>query len=302
MTNELLRYVVITPARDEADNLPRLADSLRGQTLQPLMWLIVDNGSSDGTPQVVDTLATELDWVRAMRVAGSDSLVRGGTVTRAFHAGLRGLETLPEIVVKVDADVSFPPDYFARLLAVFAAEPRLGISSGVCLERSSQGDWRPRFGSGESAWGAARAYRRECLADVLPLEDRMGWDGIDSLRASLQGWLTVTLPDLSFRHYRREGERDGSRRRAWAAQGRASHYMGYRWWYLVARALHHTRKDPAAVAMLAGFAQAALRREPRCSDERVRRHLREQQTLRTLPMRLRETRGQVRGPSPGIGR
>ena len=295
MTNDLdLRYADITPARDEADNLPRLAASLRDQSLPPVAWLIVDNGSTDATPEVVAGLMEELAWVRTVRTASSDALVRGGTVTRAFHAGLEALDELPEIVVKVDADVSFPPEYFARLLAAFAAQPRLGIGSGVCLERSSEGEWRPRFGTGESAWGAARAYRRECLADVLPLEDRMGWDGIDSLRASLQGWQTLTLPELSFRHHRREGERDGSRRRAWVAQGRASHYMGYRWWYLLVRALHHARRDPAAVAMVAGFARASLRREARCSDERVRQHLRRQQTLRTLPRRFRETRGQVR--------
>jgi glycosyltransferase involved in cell wall biosynthesis len=296
-----LRYAVITPARNEADNLPRLAESLRSQSLHPLVWLIVDNGSTDATPQVVTGLSEGLEWVYSVRAAASDALVRGGTVTRAFHAGLDALDELPEIVVKVDADVSFPPDYFARLLEAFAADPRLGIGSGICLERSSHGDWRPRFGTGESAWGAARAYRRECLADVLPLEDRMGWDGIDSLRASLHGWLTLTLPDLSFRHHRREGERDGSRLRAWAAQGKASHYMGYRWWYLLVRALHHARKDPTAVAMISGFVQASLRREARCSDEQVRQHLRRQQNLRTLPLRLRETRGHVRRPSASVG-
>jgi Glycosyl transferase family 2 len=289
-----LSYTVVTPARNEANNLPRLAESLRAQHMRPGEWLIVDNGSTDSTPEVVDGLCAQESWIRLVRSEAPTELVRGGTVTRAFHAGLSEVDQRHDIIVKVDADTSFPPDYFERLLDVFAREPDLGIASGVCFERSQGRAWEQRFSTGQSAWGAARAYRRECLEQVLPLEDRMGWDGIDSLKAAAHGWRTGTIAELAFRHHRREGERDGSRRCAWTAQGRAAHYMGYRWWYLVVRALFHASRDPAAVAMIAGFTGAAVRREVRCDDSGVRSQLRRQQSLRLLPARFREARGELR--------
>jgi glycosyltransferase involved in cell wall biosynthesis len=293
----LLRYAVVTAARDEAERLPRLAESLRSQTVQPAAWVIVDNGSTDRTGDVAAGLAGRDGRIRCVAIPASPGEhpaghghVRGGPVTRAFHAGLEALGELPEVVVKVDADVTFEPTYFERLLAVFAQEPELGIASGVCHELDA-GGWRPRYATGETAWGAARAYRRDCLLDVLPLEERMGWDGIDSLKAGLRGWRTRTLPELTFRHHRGEGQRDGAPRRAWSARGRAAHFMGYRPWYVVLRALHHARSDRAAAAMVLGYAAAALRREDRCADTAVRAELRRSQSVRELPARLREARG-----------
>lgn len=288
--NPVLGYSVVTPARNEAENLPRLADSLAGQTVRPACWLIVDTGSTDGTEQVARDLAAEHSWIRVSVATEGAALERGGPIARAFEAGYASLETKPDIAVKVDADVSFDPDYFERLLEKFAADPSLGMASGSCFERE-YGVWRQRFVTGSTVWGAARAYRRDCLDQVLPLEHRMGWDGVDEFRANVRGWRTRAFTDLPFRHHRREGERDGSVRKARFAQGRAAHYLGYRFWYLALRALWHARKEPAALAMVAGFLQAALRRQPPCSDAAARRYVRRQQSLLRLPLRLREAAG-----------
>jgi biofilm PGA synthesis N-glycosyltransferase PgaC len=287
------RYQVVTPARDEAENLARLGRSLAEQQLPPTAWVIVDNGSTDTTPQVVEDLAAEYPWIVPVLLPSANGVVRGGPVVRCFHAGvdiLRRGSGLADVVVKVDADVSFPPDYFACLLTAFVADERLGMASGGACELE-EGVWVRQHMTGDQVWGAARAYRRDCLKDVLPLEERMGWDGIDVFKARLAGWRTATLDDLFFRHHRREGERDGRRHVAWAAQGRASHFMGYRLWYLVARAAHHARRDPSAAAMVAGYVSAAMRRQPRCSDPAVRDAVRAQQSLRSLPRRAREATG-----------
>jgi hypothetical protein len=119
----------------------------------------------------------------------------------------------------------------------------------------------------------------------------MGWDGIDALKAEVRGWRSGRVRDLPFRHHRAEGARDGARRSAYAAQGRAAHYMGYRPLYLAMRALHRARSEPAAVAMIGGYAAAALHRAPRCADAEMVAHLRETQRLRMLPARMREAAG-----------
>jgi glycosyltransferase involved in cell wall biosynthesis len=285
-----LTYVLVTPARDEADNLRRLGASLLAQTVPPLEWIVVDNGSSDETPDVVAGLAEGRPWIRFLRVPGDGAARPGAPVVRAFHAGLAALSAVPDVVVKLDADVSFDPDYFERLLAAFAAEPRLGIAGGRCDELEN-GVWSERRVTAGHVRGAARAYRWACLQDVLPLEEGMGWDGIDGLKATARGWKTELVAGLAFRHHRAVGERDGARRARWLAQGRGSWAMGYRPGYLVVRTLFRARRDPAALAMLWGYGAAALRREPRLADEAARAELRRRQSLRSLPMRAREALG-----------
>jgi biofilm PGA synthesis N-glycosyltransferase PgaC len=292
LSSSTLTYAIITPVRNEADNLGRLAACVAAQGIRPELWMLVDNGSTDQSLDIADRLAEKFDFIRAQAGRSDSAFERGGPVTRAFQRGLDALDALPDVVVKMDADVSFEDDHFQQLLSAFRDDSSLGMASGSCYERDDeQGPWRQRFGTSGSVWGAIRAYRRECLLDVLPLEEEMGWDGIDELKAQAHGWRTLTLLDLPFRHHRREGERDGSRYRAWHARGRASHYMGYRPTYLVIRAVHPARVEPAALAMLVGYVRAVLTRRSQYEDRRVRASLRRQQRLRNLPARRREALG-----------
>jgi glycosyltransferase involved in cell wall biosynthesis len=286
----MLRYAVITPARDEAENLPRLAESLLAQSVLPERWLVVDNGSRDGTGELVAKLHAASPWVQLLVTHGEQSAVRGRPIVRALHAALEELTDPPDVVVNVDADISFDRDFFERLLGAFEQDSTLGIASGTCYELECD-EWRERHVTGSTVWGATRAYRWDCLQQVLPLEERLGWDGIDEFKANSLGWSTRTLKSLAFRHHRKEGERDGGQFRARVAQGRSAWYMGYRPWYLALRALHNARNDRAAFGLVWGYAAAALHRERRISDPAARAYLRRQQSLRRLPARLREARG-----------
>lgn len=289
MTAAPLTYAVVTPVRNEAENIRRLASALAEQRLLPQSWTIVDTGSTDETAEIVAELAHEHSWIRLSSL-GELALERGGPIARAFEAGVERLDEAPDVVVKLDADLSFDPGYFEQLLARFVEDPALGMASGTCTEESG-GVWRERHVTGTTVWGAARAYRWSCLQEVLPLEHRMGWDGVDEFRANARGWETRTFKDLPFRHHRAEGARDGSARRARQAQGRAARYLGYRVWYLTLRSLWHARREPAALAMIWGYASAALRREPQCADVSARAYIRRQQSLRRLPLRVLEAMG-----------
>jgi glycosyltransferase involved in cell wall biosynthesis len=289
--SHVLRSAVVTPAHDELTNLRTLADCMLSQTTAPAEWVIVDDGSTDGTRDVARRLADAHEWIRLLAIEPGESHVRGGPIVRSFTAGVRALETTPDVIVKIDADVSFEPDYFERLLLAFAENPQLGISSGVCHE-SENGKWAPIFGTRSHVWGATRSYRRACLDEVMPLEEREGWDELDALAARLAGWETLLVPDLPFRHNRKMGERDGSRT-VWLRQGESAYYMGYRPSYLLARTAYRVLREPQAAMMLVGWAGAALRRKPRLPDGRIRGYLRDQQRIRNLPLRARETRGIV---------
>jgi glycosyltransferase involved in cell wall biosynthesis len=284
-----LTYAAITPARNEFETLPRLAASLAAQSLLPVQWILVDNGSTDSTPALAASLVSRYDWIRTVNVPNEHTRP-GAPVVRAFNAGLAELDVVPDVVVKLDADVSFEPSYFEDLLGAFSDDPALGIASGVCWEMKGD-EWRPIHVTGDHVRGATRAYRWECLQDVGPLPEVMGWDGVDELTASVLGWRTHCIDDVRFFHHRKVGERDGARTARWLAEGRSSHYMGYRLSYMLARTLGRAVRDRdlAAFAMLWSFIVDGLRRKPRYPDERVVRYLRRQQSLKALPVRLVES-------------
>jgi len=288
-----VRYAVVTPARNEADNLPLLADTLAAQTLPPHRWVVVDNGSTDETVAVARDLAARHDWMRVLEVPGAPTPTRGGPVVRAFQAGVASVSEPVDVVVKIDADVSLDPDYFERLMHEFETDERLGMASGTGHLHEG-GKWRPQHVTANHVWGPARAYRWTCLPDVFPLEEAIGWDGLDEIKVQLAGWHTRNIPDLPFRHHRLLGLRDGTRRRQWINLGESAHYIGYRPSYVVLRGLYRMRRDPWAPAIVWGYATAALARRPRCSDPRVRDFVRRRQRLRALPRRVAELVGAPR--------
>lgn len=283
-------YVVVTPAHNEADHLRRLAECMQNQTVLPMEWMIVDNGSTDGTARAAAEITSAVPWARSIFVPKDDQAPRGAPIVRAFHAGLDALDLEAQVITKMDADVTFGVDFFERIIDAFDANPRLGITGGLCYEQDASGKWKPEHVSRGHVRGATRAYRAMCLAEVLPLEERMGWDGLDELRARVAGWDTRTLDDLPFMHHRILGARE-RRWEKWIGQGRMAHYMGYTVWYLAARTAFRSIREPRAIAMLWGFAHAAVRRERRYPDPRVRAYLRRQQSLRALPLRVREALG-----------
>jgi glycosyltransferase involved in cell wall biosynthesis len=293
-----LSYALVTPARNETRNLRRLANCLRQQTHSPTAWVIVDDGSTDDTLLAAASLAEEHDWVTVLSSPGAIThegpLDRGRGVGRdviAFKAGLANLSVPVDIVLKLDADVSVEPDFFERMLAAFAVDESLGIASGTCYEFEG-GEWHPQHVTAGHVRGATRAYRWSCLEDVSPLEERLGWDGIDWLKARSLGWTTKSLADLPFRHHRPMGKRDGLLR-AWVGRGEAAYFIGYRFSYMTIRALYHSRRDPRAIAMLLGYVAAWACRRPRCGDPGVRTVLRELQSLRRLGSRFREAKGRA---------
>ena len=278
-----MRYALVTPARDEHENLERLAAAILDQARAPAYWVIVDDGSVDGTRALAEGLAAAHPGIL---VAGTESASgalsdgrREGRDLLAFRHGIAALPEPVDVVVKVDADLSFEPDYFQRLTGAFAADPRLGIAGGSCHELED-GVWQRRKVVPTAVWGASRAYRWECLADMMDLAPHVGWDGLDEIKAQLRGYRTGTILDLPFQHHRPEGQREKARVHAHALSGRAAWYMGYRPSYLLLRALYRARRDRAALGLAWGYLQAAVTRAPRHAEPDVVAVLRARQRLR----------------------
>lgn len=278
MGHQALSYAAVTPARDEQDNLPRLAESLTSQTVKPDKWVIVENGSTDDTLRIAHQLSDTYPWIEVVQVDGSPTYQRI-TAEYVFEVGIKALQGAGDLVAKLDADVSFDTEYFANVIAAFAQDSSLGVASGTLMDRGKSG-WREMVLLGDHCWGPTRTYRRACLEQVLPLDGGVCFTWVDETKARLAGFETRTLRALPFFHHRPEGADEGSVWASWRQQGEGSYYLGYRPSYLLARCVFRMTTGVAASAMITGYLGAAVRRAPRYPDPRLVATIRDQQRVR----------------------
>jgi poly-beta-1,6-N-acetyl-D-glucosamine synthase len=206
------RYLVISPVKDEERYVERTIRSMLQQTMLPTLWIIVDDGSSDGTAHILARYASEHPWIRVASRRNPQSRQPGSAVMHAFYEGLKQAGNAEfDYLVKLDCDVELRPDYFERLLEQFARDPALGIASGVYQEEDGQG-WRTIDMPSYHAAGASKMLRRRCFEDIGGFVRDRGWDTIDEVRAQVSGWSTRHFADIRFKHLKPEGAGIGALR------------------------------------------------------------------------------------------
>jgi glycosyltransferase involved in cell wall biosynthesis len=278
------RVVLISPCRDEARTLERTIASVRAQTLQPVRWVIVDDGSQDRTPEILAAAAAELPWLRVVRRTDRGFRALGGGVIDAFYAGLDAVDVDYEFLAKLDVDLEFSPRYLERILERFEADPRLAAASGKVF-RPEDGREVEEFIIDEMVSGAFKLYRREAFEAIGGFVREVMWDGIDFHRARMLGYRTASFrdPELRILHLRLMGSSDRNVYRGRLRWGRGQWFMGSAWLYVVASGVFRMRERPyvlGGLLIIAGYFEAALRRKPRYGDPAFRRELRRWQYAR----------------------
>ncbi|MGH2940696.1 MAG: glycosyltransferase [Solirubrobacterales bacterium] len=259
------RLLLITPCRDEAEHLERTLASVAAQTRPPDLWLIIDDGSTDSTPEILTRWAARLPYLELVRTRrpaarpGSDGLAAAAEAV-AFNQALHSVAVAEfSHVGKLDADIELAPDYFQRLLDRFAVEADLGIVGGQLLEDHGRG-WQPTGGPDHHVRGALKLYRRDCLEALGGgIEQRLGWDTIDEVEARMRGYRTRTLSQPTARHLRPVATRGGILRGR-ARLGRAAYILRYTPWWVAAKSAQVALKRPyvlSGVAYFWGYLRAA---------------------------------------------
>lgn len=204
------KYVVISPVKNEEAHVEATLRSVVAQTLRPYQWVIVDDGSSDRTSEIIEKYARRYDWIQVLRRDNASSRQPGAAVIHAFTAGFEAIESAPyDFVVKLDCDVDLPANYFEFLVDRFAEDPSLGIASGVYLEQE-QGEWTLVPMPSYHAAGASKMMRADCFRQIGGFVKSRGWDTVDEIRAQVLGWKTRHFTELEFHHLKREGSGIGS--------------------------------------------------------------------------------------------
>jgi biofilm PGA synthesis N-glycosyltransferase PgaC len=283
----MIRYVIISPVRNEAADLPGAVTSVASQTILPTQWIIVDDGSTDGTGKILQQAASKYPWITVVTRADRGSRKPGGGVVEAFYDGYSKIAKPDwEFIVKLDGDVSFEADYFQRCFDNFATEPKLGIAGGtVCnvidgtIKPEAMAD--PAF----HVRGATKIYRRQCWDVIGDLIRAPGWDTLDELKAKMLGWKTITFKDIRLIHHRLAGSKDGTWSN-WVKNGRANYIVGYHPVFMVFKAFTrlYGPMGSAGLALLVGFFSGYLKGVPQIADKDLIRYLRNQQ-IRRLTLR-----------------
>lgn len=279
-----MRHVVIIPARNEAERISITLASLLAQSEKPDRIVVVDDGSSDVTPELVGALSRADPSVVLLRRADRGKRAMGGAVVEAFNVGYQSCrdETF-DYISKFDADLEFPADYCARLLAVLDRQPDVGAAGGVLLERIGGRTLRLRTPR-EHVVGALKTIRK-------PLFDRMGgflpvsgWDIIDLVKIRSLGYRTTCLDDLEVVHLRQHGTAEGALRGR-ADWGRGAYVIGSHPLFVLGRGLYRMVEPPYVAGGLAfwwGYLRAALGRTAQIEDRALVRALRREQLQRLL--------------------
>lgn len=299
-----LRYIAITPVRDEEQYLRHTIRSMLRQTILPVQWILVDDGSSDRTLTIINGLSAQKSWITAVHrpdssrdsrsgVSGTDdepvSYRRGTRALQAkeieaFYEGFEHITTTDwDFLVKLDGDVSFGAHYFERCFARFARDRDLGIGGGIIchrLEGRLQAEVTPRF----HVRGATKIYRRACWHEIGGVVKGAGWDTLDEVKANMLGWRTRTFLHLPVIHHRYTGAANGAWRNA-LKNGLWNHVCGYHPLFVLAKCVKRMfwrAQMLHSTGLLWGFVLGRIRRVPQIEDKALIRFLQEQQLRRLL--------------------
>jgi len=298
-------YILITPSRNEEKFIENTIQSVLAQTILPKRWVIVSDGSTDRTDEIVVRYAKDNTFIVFLQT-GSGVERNFGSKVHAFRAGYQQLgETDYRFIGNLDADVTIGPNYYARVMQCFHENPRLGIAGGLICELIGD-HFVAQRNSENSVAGAVQVFRRKCYEEIggyTPLP----FGGIDSaaeIMARMRGWEVRTFPDLPVYHHRRVASGGKGLVRTKLRHGMGHYSLGYHPLFELLRCGYRMVDRPyilGGVLMAAGYFWALTTRQERGIPKEVVRYLRSEQTraiyrryLKTYIRSFRKVTGALR--------
>ena len=277
-----IQYVVITPARDEALYIEKTIESAASQTIKPVEWVIVNDGSTDDTGKIIDRYSKQYPWIQTIHRENRGFRKSGGGVIEAFYDGYHSLKSKDwDYIVKLDGDLSFREYYFEKCFEYFKGNSKLGIAGGMVyhvINGVDKLEKNPSF----HVRGATKIYRRECWDAIGGLIKSPGWDALDEVKANMLGWETKSFPDLKLIHHRYTGNADGIWRNS-VKNGTADYISGYHPLFMFLKCTKRFFQKPYIIGSAGhfyGFLAGYIKNMPQVNDSNLINYLRRQQIKR----------------------
>ena len=263
------RIVIVAPCRNEERFLPDLIRSLENQTLKPVECIIVDDGSTDKTPEIVSEAEKRNSWLRLLRKEDRGKRSVGPGVVETFYYGYDKLRTKDwDYICKLDGDIILPPNYFKRLIYYFEKDKYLGSASGKLYLKLKSGSLTLERTSDEMVWGCTNFYRRECFDQIGGFVKQTMWDGIAFHRARMAGWRTRSIwdPELKITEQRIMGSSQKNIIVGRIRWGRGQYFMGTHPIYILAVGFYRLFERPfliGGICIALGYFISMLKRAER---------------------------------------
>ncbi|WP_298151642.1 glycosyltransferase family 2 protein [Flavobacterium sp.] len=258
-----MKYYVVIPAHNEEAFIGLTLESILAQTILPKKVVVVNDNSIDQTPEIVSRFAEQYPFITLVNSVSDAVHLPGSKVIRAFEKGYETLDENYDIIVKLDADLILPENYFEMVIAAFESDPKVGMTGGFAyIERN--GEWiLENLTDKDHIRGAFKAYRKECFLQIGKLKPAMGWDTVDELLAKFYGWKVVTNTSLKVKHLKPTGANYNKAARY--KQGEAFYSLGYGFLItaIASAKLAVMKKKPLLfVDYIMGFMKAKTARKP----------------------------------------
>lgn len=273
-------FVIISPCRNEAQYLSQTLDSVIAGTKRPDLWIIVNDGSTDETGELLAAYAEKHDFITVIDKPDRGGRSVGPGVIETFYYGLNSVEYRDfDYLCKLDLDLRLPPYYFENLVKKMHADPRLGTCSGKAYYKDKSGKWISEGTGDDMSAGMTKFYRTACFEDIGGFVQEVMWDGIDCHTARMKGWSAFSFDDeaLRFDHLRPMGSSQQNILVGRARHGYGQYYMGSDPLYFFVTCLYRMGFKPYVIgglAMIFGFVRSAVRNEPRYDNQEYREFLR----------------------------
>jgi glycosyltransferase involved in cell wall biosynthesis len=260
-------YVLITPAHNEEKFIEKTIESMIHQTIPPVKWVIVDDGSTDTTAEIVEGYAKQYPWIELIRRPPHKDRNFAGKVY-AFNDGFEHVQAVPfEIIGNLDADISFGPYHFEFLLGKFLSDSALGVA-GAAYTEEGWDSTRDSFEGESSVAGACQLFRFQCFREIGGYQPNPagGIDWIAVTTARMKGWKTRNYPETRFHHHRTMGTAERSKLGAMFNHGKEDYFLGGSPIWELFRVCYQMTRKPllfGGIALLLGYCWAALQRVPR---------------------------------------
>jgi glycosyltransferase involved in cell wall biosynthesis len=257
-----MKYVIITPAHNEEAYIRFTLDSVVAQTVKPEQWIIVDDGSTDGTRKIIQDYANRFDWIKLVVNHPKEIKRDGGS--RLINAVLRGYHSLEILdygfIVKLDADLTLPPNYFEEVGNTFDSDPTIGMCGGHCSILKN-GVWKTERGASYYLWGLAQSFRKNCYEQIGGMLPVYNADFLVQMTAMHLGWLVKCLP-LEIKHLRPTSTLINRGMRFSYKMGGVYYKDGYDFLLVLLRSFFHGLSTKpyglSSVALLIGFLSAVI--------------------------------------------
>ncbi|WP_317038992.1 glycosyltransferase family 2 protein [Vaginella massiliensis] len=271
----MVKYSIVIPAHNEEQYIRITLNSLVNQTVLPYQIIVVDDHSTDRTAEIVQEYTTAYAFVKLLQVKSTNEHQPGSKVILAFEKGYKLLDKLFDVIVKLDADLDLPTDYFEQILKVFEQNEKVGMVGGhAYIEKN--GEWKlESLTDKDHIRGAFKAYRKETFDAIGGLKPQMGWDTVDELLAKYNGWEVKTIPTLKVKHLKPTGA--NYNKGALQKQGEAYYTLGYGLMIsMIAAAKLAVNKGKISYffGYMKGYLMAAKKRIPKMVDKKQEQFIR----------------------------